>query len=466
MTRQQMRYATVVGFLWMLVLVPGADCSNGFFPTGGLDDATGARVILLRIVNESGVAAEVNASFFVGENEVRTTMRQLAAAGAEATEIVVPTRTDLIHLVARETGPINAAARVGDVLATVDIEVGPDVLPGDILTYTLRPPGWQDCNANETDDAEDISNETSLDCNSNGIPDECDIASGYSEDCNVNGTPDECESTQSVTVVFAEADRVSATDQDGVTPSLLIDLFNASLGTCGKVAPDPANGHLYFTAKGASAGDDTLMRVALSGGAATPLVSSLDNIEGVALDVPSGKIYWSAYISVPAGAYIGVANLDGLNPTTVLGSLSGSLQQVFVDAAAAKLYFAQNLSAGADLIQSADLDGSNVASVLPNLLDPRDVDLFPAADLIVWADHGIGGGVFTSRLDGGGITRIADVPSVTGVAIDRANCRIYWCGIGSGANTGFIERADLDGGNRQTILSGLDAPVDVAVYRD
>ncbi len=466
MARSRLRYAAAGVLLGLALLLAGADCPGGLFPAGGVDELSSARVILLRLVNESGVEARVDLSFFVGENEVRTTQRWLANNGADNTDVVVPTRTDLIRLVAREDGPIEPAAKVGDVLVTAEIEVGPDVLPGDTLTYTLRPPGWVDCNGNAVDDPDDISNGTSYDCNANDIPDECDIASGHSEDCNKNGTPDECETPRNVVVMFAESDRISTTDQDGTAPALLIDLFSEGLGVCGKIAPDPAGGYVYFTAKGASVGDDTLARALLATGSPQNLIVGLDGLEGVAIDMSNMRLYWTAVSGMPAGAYIGAADPDGGNSSTVLGSLSGTVQQVVVDATSDKLFFAQNLSVGTDLIQTANLDGSNVSSILPSLIDPRDIDLFPAADLIVWADHGAGGGVFTARLDGSDIRRIADVPTITGVAIDRYNCRIYWCGLGGGANTGFVERSDFDGGNRQSILSGLDAPVDVAVYTD
>ncbi|MHC5111013.1 MAG: M28 family peptidase [Planctomycetota bacterium] len=54
-----------------------------------------------------------------------------------------------------------------------------------------------DCNANDIEDACDISNcpgdPECGDCNSNNIPDECDIAGATSLDVNDNGVPDECE---------------------------------------------------------------------------------------------------------------------------------------------------------------------------------------------------------------------------------------------------------------------------------
>lgn len=68
----------------------------------------------------------------------------------------------------------------------------------------------EDCNANGTPDAMDLTlgNDTDCnnngipdacdsnalgDCNGNGLPDSCDLDSGLSVDCNLNGIPDDCE---------------------------------------------------------------------------------------------------------------------------------------------------------------------------------------------------------------------------------------------------------------------------------
>ena len=64
---------------------------------------------------------------------------------------------------------------------------------------------FNDCNANLTDDTQDIADGTSTDTNADGIPDECqdcnnngvldpaDIAQGTSADADADGQPDECE---------------------------------------------------------------------------------------------------------------------------------------------------------------------------------------------------------------------------------------------------------------------------------
>ena len=84
---------------------------------------------------------------------------------------------------------------------------------------------------------------------------------------------------------------------------------------------------------------------------------------------------------------------------------------------------------------------------------------------MVWAEFGAAGGVFTADLDGNDPTPVAADTTVTGVAIDRDNCKLYWSVQGTiGMDDGRIERADLDGGSHEVVLQNLDAPQDVAVY--
>ncbi|MCG8404422.1 MAG: hypothetical protein MI923_04395 [Phycisphaerales bacterium] len=50
-----------------------------------------------------------------------------------------------------------------------------------------------DCNGNDTLDSCEIADGTAPDCNQNSVPDECDLSSGTSPDCDGNSVPDECD---------------------------------------------------------------------------------------------------------------------------------------------------------------------------------------------------------------------------------------------------------------------------------
>ncbi|MFH1416923.1 MAG: hypothetical protein ABII12_01365 [Planctomycetota bacterium] len=431
--------------VWALTLLAGVvfagmDCPGAF--QGPFADGPAARLVILRIVNASGLHARVNATFFAAESPVRETVRNLSAEGVESTELVVPTLTDLIHVVAIESGDSHAA-RVGDVLAERNIELGPEVAPGTVITFIIHPSGFLDCNENDVEDA-------------------VDIADGTSEDCNTNQIPDECESPTPVVVVVAEYTEIKQTDESGAAPTLLVDLTASSLGTTGEIAIDAAGGRIYFTADGPSTNDDSIQRIPLAGGSPTELVPTLDQLGGIGLDLANGRMFWSAFQS---GTVIVRANLDGSNPLTVVTGLGGNITRVCVDPLNASVYFSHNPSTSPDFIRRADFDGNNLTPIISNATDPRDVDVWPQRDLMVWAEFGAAGGVFTADLDGNGAMPVAADTTVTGVAVDRDNCKLYWSVQGTiGMDDGRIERADLDGGNPEVVLLNLDAPQDVGVY--
>ena len=82
-----------------------------------------------------------------------------------------------------------------------------------------------------------------------------------------------------------------------------------------------------------------------------------------------------------------------------------------------------------------------------------------------WAERGAGRGLFRAALDGSAPTQIVVVACITGVAVDADNCRVYWTAIGKGgAVDGVLESAAFDGSGRQTVLTNLDNPQDVALY--
>jgi len=74
-----------------------------------------------------------------------------------------------------------------------------------------------DCNANGTDDCDDIASGASRDCNGNRLPDECDIAGGTSMDCDADGIPDDCEPDCNGSGVADDCDIAggASTDCDG-----------------------------------------------------------------------------------------------------------------------------------------------------------------------------------------------------------------------------------------------------------
>lgn len=433
----------------LLISAAGSVCCGAGCPTAPTTPISGAAsrpaVVFLRIINESGVAAEVTAVFYVGSDAVRETTRLLTAGGLGSADLVVPTSTKVIHIVAREINP-PPAARVGDTLANEEIALSDDVKSGDTITFVIHASGFEDCN-------------------DNGIDDRIDIAEGTSADCNLNRQPDECDAVTPTTVVIGEYRRVTKTDSQGASPTTLVDLSSYGLGSLRKIALDVEGGAIFFGAS-VSISDGTVNRIPLEGGTPVQLISSQQDIGGVGLDAAGGKVYWSSFISSPSGVRIASADIDGGSATDVVAGLAGTVAKPLPDPSAGRLYFTFNPTAGVDdFIQRSDYDGSNVVSLVGDAIDPRDVAVWGEGDLLVWAEYGSGGGVFTADLGGDAAVQIAAAPSVTGVAIDPYNCQIYWSVEGtSGLSDGFVERSNFDGSGVVSVLGGLDAPQDVEVF--
>lgn len=109
-------------------------------------------------------------------------------------------------------GVMDPTGSAGELLLTTNNDVRMFGLIGWDVSNSIT-----DCNTNGVEDADDISNGTSLDCNNNGIPDECDLAGGGSTDVDNDGIPDECE---------ADCDNNGLPDDYEITEGLKPDCNN------------------------------------------------------------------------------------------------------------------------------------------------------------------------------------------------------------------------------------------------
>lgn len=161
------------------------------------------------------------------------------------------------------------------------------------------------------------------------------------------------------------------------------------------IAVDSGNGYIYWTESAAS----DIHRADLSGSNLTTLFDSPFNLRpgGIAVDAANSRMYWGEVNRV---AYDDINPATAPNPSTVYAS--GGLGVAITDN---HVYWATGSS-----IQRAGLDGS---------------------DPIV----------------------LANTMNSWGVAIDEVNNHLYWTARGAS----IIERANLDGTNRTTVVSGANA---------
>lgn len=222
------------------------------------------------------------------------------------------------------------------------------------------------------------------------------------------------------------------------------------------------------------------------------LISGLQNPNGVALDVPAGKIYWTDV----ASQKVQRANLDGTNIEDLITTSTYQPRGIALDLAASKMYWVDGGNDGGqparveranldgsgretllsqsyavaglfdialDLVHSkmyvtdfqsnrierANLDGSGVTDVLTGLDDPWGVALDVAGNKMYWADAGT---LYRASMDGGPKETLFSRGSegLGGVALDLYAGKVYWI---NGADS-LIQRANLDGSSVENVVTG------------
>ena len=175
-----------------------------------------------------------------------------------------------------------------------------------------------------------------------------------------------------------------------------------------------------------------------------------ESANGVA--VGGGKIYWTSQVNASSGA-INSANLDGTNAATLTSILAVPMG-IAVDTAGSKLYWTNTRGR----IQSANLDGSGIQNVLLDLSDPTDIVV--SNGFIYWTEGG--NSVRRVNISGQKITRdvAVNLDSVGGLAVGGG--KVYWTEMTS-ASAGTVNGADLDGTNFAALATLLSAPMGISV---
>jgi len=140
--------------------------------------------------------------------------------------------------------------------------------------------------------------------------------------------------------------------------------------------------------------------------------------------------------------------LDGSNVEDVWTSGISEGQDVRLDLSSEKIYFTEPISGGID---RANIDGSGtVDTIITGLTNPQSVAVGP--DKVYFAE--INDGVYIADQDGSNINQLftdAEVDDVKGLVVDEVNGKLYMACQG----TSSIQKCDLDGSNRSTVVSSL-----------
>ena len=151
------------------------------------------------------------------------------------------------------------------------------------------------------------------------------------------------------------------------------------------------------------------------------------------------------------------AELDGSDLRTLVGGLMQP-RDLALDRDGGRMYWTDS---GADKIQRAHLDGSKVEDlVTEGLKEPFGIALDLGGGKMYWSDWGTDR-IQRSNLDGSEIEDLVatGLNEPYGLALDLGEGKIYWTDWGSDR----IQRANLDGSEVEDLVTGLNQPRGIAL---
>ena len=237
------------------------------------------------------------------------------------------------------------------------------------------------------------------------------------------------------------------------------------------VDQDTALSHIYWT--DIVSNSSKIQRANLDGSNIETLFTIEDKISDPALDVNGGKICWTENIFARDRERIRCANLDGSNSETLFIT-KNNISDLTLDTDEGKIYWvdeiywtddvANNFGGGTDRgdkIRRANLDGSNIETLVLTENKISDIVLDSTEGKVYWADfdweHTREGKIRRANLDGSNsetlVTGLDN--SLRGIALDSTGGKIYWTEIDVFRDDARseIRRANLDGSNIETLVT-------------
>lgn len=199
--------------------------------------------------------------------------------------------------------------------------------------------------------------------------------------------------------------------------------------------------------------------------------------------VSHGRLYFLTLGGRGAGGHLSSVNDDGTDLKVLVSSLTAGPDGIAVDTAAKKVYWTNMGKPSADdgTIERADLDGSNVTTIVPvaGTWTPKQLKLDARHGKLYWSDRE-GMRIMRANLDGSNIETLVETAQgdaaredarnwCVGIALDVDGGKVYWTQKGSGGN-GRIFRASLDipkgedAAHRtdiETLFDSLPEPIDL-----
>ncbi len=276
--------------------------------------------------------------------------------------------------------------------------------------------------------------------------------------------------------------RVVSTAPDGADVKVLVA---GRTGIPDGVVVDTDGGHIYWTIMGRAAADDGMIeRIDLDGSHLTTIVPAGGTFtpKQLKLDPVHRKLYWSDR----EGMRIMRANLDGSNIETLVETGHGDADRrdpgnwcvgIALDLASGKVYWTQKGSdnAGIGSIRRANLEipagenpshRSDIEVLFQRLPEPIDLDLDLTHRMIYWTDRGANI-VSRASMDVPRDTYLhartdqqvlmSELKEAIGIALDVPGNRMYVTDL-----AGNVYSARLDGSDPRTLLTGQGSLTGIA----
>lgn len=178
----------------------------------------------------------------------------------------------------------------------------------------------------------------------------------------------------------------------------------------------------------------------------------------LALDPFAEKLYWGN-----SQAIYRIDTLGG-SPQTVIpleftGLSTNTPRGIALDIAEGKIIWASTTR-----LMQANLNGSEMEALISGIQEPTKIQIDASAQKMYWIDRSR---ILRANVDGSELEELVPAnsqSSAVDLALDLNAGKIYWTDRGGSAvSDGMIRRADLDGSNRETLVSGLYTPQAIAL---
>ncbi|MBE8719248.1 PKD domain-containing protein [Sphingobacterium pedocola] len=188
------------------------------------------------------------------------------------------------------------------------------------------------------------------------------------------------------------------------------------------------------------------------------IVSGITDPYAVAVNPVAGKIYWA-----DDAGNISRANLDGGDfekefiHVQLTATRAGQMRAVAYNSKTDLIYFYEVYN---EDLYVAKSDGTSVEKIVS---DVYGYGMFvDEVNSKIYFEDRNSSSIIKANLDGSNQEKFVDLAASSrayGMAIDYTTNKFYWTQLTSSSdNSGLIKRADLDGNNAETFLSGIVAP--------